>query len=648
MMVNETGQSSIFRWHQYWLPARLLVLFLFVPVSAPADQLQVFPHGLTEPLLSPVDNRLEAFRIDGDSRLTRRRLRKITQDAEREVALSLRPYGYYHPEISSTLTNEGNKNWKLDLHINPGPPVIVVSADIEITGDGAQLPELRDWHKNWPLNVGVVLNQATWESHKQLALEVAEADGYLGASFTQHLIEADLENNEARLKLDLETGPQAVMGTVTFNQDQVKPGILELLPRFKQGQAYDSWLLEKFRLDLWRTGYFNNVSVVEERRMEENPPVVNLLVNADARTRNTYQGSLGLGSDTGVRAQILWSRHLISARGDTLDMGLGWQQTNDEYSFRTNYRLPRRVIAREFWTGNLFIRKENQDLKVRIDDDSSDFIKLTNGNVIDYSFKLGRLKVRDLRGGYQQLFETLYGQYVLSKSDISLSDFSQLRHSDLLESSELDEFKNTGKSLSLGVNWDLPVVHGNSFETVGHHERAWIFTSNTAWGSDSDFTQAYFSTNWHKMLGKSWKVLLRGEVGYSNSDINDLTLTVEDQDIQLSVTNLPNLYRFKAGGSRSVRGYDFEVLSNNGIGSNNIITASAEIEWNFRQNWSVAAFFDAGNAFNEWGDVELKKGLGVGVRWYSIAGPIRVDIAQALDLDGNPWRLHFTIGTPLL
>jgi translocation and assembly module TamA len=57
---------------------------------------------------------------------------------------------------------------------------------------------------------------------------------------------------------------------------------------------------------------------------------------------------------------------------------------------------------------------------------------------------------------------------------------------------------------------------------------------------------------------------------------------------------------------------------------------------------------DAGNAFNDWGDFELLKGAGVGVRWYSIAGAIRLDVAQALDLEGEPWRVHFTIGTPLL
>ena len=79
-----------------------------------------------------------------------------------------------------------------------------------------------------------------------------------------------------------------------------------------------------------------------------------------------------------------------------------------------------------------------------------------------------------------------------------------------------------------------------------------------------------------------------------------------------------------------------------------MVSASAEVEMKFLDNWSAALFFDIGNAFNDWSNPALKKGAGIGLRWYSIAGPIRVDLAQGMDLTGKPWRVHFTIGTPLL
>jgi len=137
-------------------------------------------------------------------------------------------------------------------------------------------------------------------------------------------------------------------------------------------------------------------------------------------------------------------------------------------------------------------------------------------------------------------------------------------------------------------------------------------------------------------------------MGYTDAKVSDIEVEIDDKLVNLSVTQLPNLYRFKAGGSTSVRGYNFETLSNNNIGSNNIVTASAEVEMKVLRNWSVAAFFDVGNAFNDWDEMDLKRGIGVGVRWYTIAGAIRVDVARGLDLPDKPWRIHFTIGTSLL
>lgn len=644
--VEATDQHSSDRHSRR--PLRWFLLLALCSPACLADALSIHVSGLKEPEFSQVSNRVNTFAVTGTSRLSPRRLQKISEKARREAANALRPYGYYQAQVSSTLSAAAENSWRLDLAIDPGPPLLVIASTIEISGEGAKLPELRQWKKNWPLAVGKRLDQTVWDANKQAALELAQKEGYFSAEFTQHTITADLDHNEATTSLVLETGPQAVIGQVRYEQEVLETGILALLPRFKEGQAYDSWLLEKFRLDIWRTGYFKEVDIVEERHLDERPPRVDLVVTATARNRNTYQGTLGYGTDTQIRAQLLWNRHLLSSRGDSLSMGIGWQQQNNEYSFKTSYRLPRRVQAREFWTADYLVNRKNQDLKVKANDSDSDFIQLTNGDVIDYSLKLGNLIVRDLKRGYQQLFETWYGQYVLEKSTFSLRDLAMNNRNDTVLDENLDQFRDVDSSFSLGVNWDWPVVRGSAFHTEGHHERAWIFTANKAWGSTKEFTQAYVSSSWHKLLGKSWKILLRGEVGYSDADVSKLELDLGEQSLRLSVTDLPDLYRFKAGGSRSVRGYGFENLSNNGIGSNNIVTGSAEVEWSFRQDWSAAAFFDVGNAFNDWGSPQLKKGAGLGIRWYSIAGPVRVDIAQALDIDGHPWQLHFTIGTPLL
>jgi len=625
-----------------------LMLSSFWTPSIQADQLTLTVSGVPEPMLTSVQNRVNAHAVSNNVKLGQVRLERIQQLAEKEATTALRPFGYYHAKVSSRLQQQGENSWLIKLTVKRGPPLLVSVVDLQLSGPGADLPELREWQKSWPIPVGKRLNQITWEEQKNKALELAESHGYLTANFTRQQIRADLNKNTAELELHLETGPRAVMGSVTFEQDVVNPEILEGLPRFTPGQVYDAWLLEKLRSAVWQTGYFEDVEVIEERRLEESPPVVNLVVKASARNPNTYQGTLGFGTDTGIRAQLLWTRRLLSSRGDTLDVGLGWQETNNEYSFRSGYRLPRRHAARQFWTGDFSIRRNNKDLEVQIDQNDEDLVKLANGDVTSYSIKGGLLVLRDFEGGYQQLYENWYAQYVLESNDYSLVDRLIPVLSDGVSDENLELLKGTGSSLSLGVNWDWPAVRGSGFNTVGHRERLWLFTANEAWGSDNDFTQAYFSSNWHRMLGSRFKLLLRGEVGYSDAPVVEVNFQLGEQSAELSVTRLPDLYRFKAGGSRSVRGYDFESLSNNGIGSNNIITASAEVEMLFRTNWSAAAFVDTGNAFNDWDGVELKTGAGLGLRWYTLVGAIRLDVAYPLDLDDDSWRLHFTIGTPLL
>lgn len=646
-----TGDGRIRCAGKCWAMAPVLLFmitcFLLANVAS-ADTLHIVLGGLNKPLLDKISSRVESLDVSSQTRLSARRLQQTVVKAEREAVLALYPYGYYHAEVTGTLTSIGEDAWQLDLEVNPGPPVIITSASVEVVGDGAGIAPLQRWKRRWPLVGGKVLDQTVWDSQKQAALELAEANGYLGADFTQHTIEADLDQNTATIVLELQTGPQAVMGEVTFVQDVLDPGILELLPRFTPGQAYDSWLLEKFRLDIWRTGYFKDVEIVEERRLEETPPKVNLVVKAENRPPNTYQGSLGYGSDTDIRTQFLWTRHILSRRGDSLETGVGWRQRTNEYTFKSNYRLPRRTRDREFWIAEAFLRREEQDFEIKPYDDEPDAFKLTRGHVTDYAVKAGNLVVRDLERGYQQIFETWYAQYLLENNTFALSDFATNQPAAETYEATLDPFEINTQTISLGVNWDWPVIRGHGFRTRGHHERAWIFTSNEIWGSDQDFTQVYLSSNWTKLLDSKWKLLLRGEVGYTNADTRDAVVEVNGENLNLSVTELPNLYRFKNGGSRTVRGYSFESLSNNGVGSNNVLTVSAEIEWSFRQNWSVAGFFDMGNAFNEWNETDLKKGAGVGLRWYSLAGPIRLDFAQALSYDGHPWEIHFTIGTPLL
>jgi translocation and assembly module TamA len=57
-------------------------------------------------------------------------------------------------------------------------------------------------------------------------------------------------------------------------------------------------------------------------------------------------------------------------------------------------------------------------------------------------------------------------------------------------------------------------------------------------------------------------------------------------------------------------------------------------------------FYDGGNAIDKIAD-KLERGAGLGLRWQSPVGPVRIDLATAVSRDDRPWRLHINIGPDL-
>lgn len=114
---------------------------------------------------------------------------------------------------------------------------------------------------------------------------------------------------------------------------------------------------------------------------------------------------------------------------------------------------------------------------------------------------------------------------------------------------------------------------------------------------------------------------------------------------------VPYKLRFFAGGDQSLRGYDYESLSpiDKGYltGGQVLAVGSAEYNYEFRPGFRGAFFTDVGNAYDKNFDTDTKVGVGVGIRWASPVGVVRVDVAAGVTEESIPVRLHFFIGSPL-
>ena len=579
------------------------------------------------------------------------RLRQMARDAREEVRGALEPFGYYSANVSVRLVEPDNKNqpWRAQVEVQPGEPVTVAEARIAISEPARELAAFEQWLDDWPLPVGSVLRHRPWDEALSELEAIAEAHGFFESRFARRVIRVDPDRGEAALDVDYNAGPRYTIGEIDYGDSGFNTDRMRALTVVEPGAPYTSSEIDRQREVLVETAYFDQV-VVEQRRNADSD-TVDLRYNLDKRAPNTYRVLAGFGTDTGARVQLGWTRYYLSDRGDRLDTRFGAQQTDSEFVLRSNYQHPFGSQPGNFLTGEVLLKRENERFRFEDVERIEPVFDSFSGNRNQAQLTAGRLRERPLlsrpfRPLRERLFVTFLNEQFDAFSERSLNEEQDAL---LVANPGLREFLDTDtNTVAFGGEWTLFQLIGEDFATEGLYTRARVLGSAESLGSDTSFLQGYLSGRWHWKFLPRHKLLVRGELGYTAADTTtfDLGIPGDPRELELDITELPELFRFKAGGDRSVRGYGYEELSTNRNGANHTLVGSVEYEYNFLGDFSAAAFYDIGNAFNDFSDRNLKAGAGLGVRWYTLIGPVQLDVARALDDDS--FRIHFTIGTKLL
>ncbi len=578
------------------------------------------------------------------------RLRRMATEAVDEVREALAPFGYYSPDVAVRLIEpevDGGR-WNATVDIEPGQPVAVARVDIAISEPAASLDAFRQWRADWPLPEGRTLRHPPYERALSGLQRLAEAHGFFDAGFAERVIRVDPAVAEAGIDIDFDAGPRYSVGTIDRGDSGFNPDLMRALTVVEPGQPYTADAIDRQREVLVRTGYFDQVVVAQERRPDSHE--VDLSYDLTRREPNTYSAMAGFGTDTGVRGQLGWTRHYLSGRGDRLETRFGAQQTDSEFVLRSNYQLPYGGRPGNFFTAEALLKREQDRFRFEDNDRIEPVFESFSGSRDQIQFSVGRLRKRALLEGFEPLTEQLFVTFLNEQFDaFSAADLSAEQTALLDANPGLRPFLDTDtNTAAIGGDWTLFRIEGDGFAEHGLFARARVLGSLEALGSGTSFLQGYAEGRWHWHFLPRHKLLLRGQLGYTQAATETLDLSIpgDPRRLELDITELPELFRFKAGGDRSVRGYGFEALSTNRNGANHTLVGSLEYEYNLFGDWSAAAFYDIGNAFNDFAEAELKRGAGVGLRWYTVIGPVQLDLARALDDDS--FRIHFTIGTKLL
>ncbi len=570
----------------------LVILLLSLCVSSTAFgavRLDVNVNGVEGEIKDNILSYLSIEQQKVNPDLATGRVRRLYNKANGEIRDALQPFGYYEPKIESTLEHEDD-NWTATYTIDPGRPVIVSSIDIRISGEGADDNIFQNLVKNFPLREGDILVHAQYEKGRDAFLQQALERGYFDAKLLEHEVIVQPEKYSASIVIHIDSGQRYKFGKVTFKQNELNEKLLKRYVTFSEGDPYSTDQLLELQNALMDSEYFMRVDVRGNREAIKDH-VVPVVVTVEPRLKHLYSFGIGYGTDTGPRGTLGWKNRRVNKNGHHVSAEFKTSEIKNSVTGR--YEIP-------------------------IRDPRTDNIAFTTSWVED-SPRTSKSEtliwgVSRTVSRYTNWLETIYLNYQSESFQIAGAD----AHTALLLP---------------GISWSR--IKADNRVLTSHGSRL-LMDLKTGVGNHTNLLQGRINGKIIRSVSNNARIILRGD--FAATDADDFTA-------------VPASLRFFAGGDQSVRGYAYESLGpvnadGEVTGGKHLVVGSVEYDHKIAGNWSGAAFYDAGNAMNKYTD-NLKHGAGIGIRWNTIIGPIRLDYAWALSKPGSPRRFHIWIGPDL-
>lgn len=576
-----------------------LVMSHFPAALAQSDAeatVSVTISGVEEELLGNVRGFLPLYRFDDEEAPSAGRLRYLHGQAEEKIRQALAPFGYYRPTVDASLEKVDGV-WQASYAIEPGDQISVGKVDVKVTGEAEDDPAFLEAIESSELKAGQALKHEDYESLKQRFQVLASQRGYFDAKLEEGKIRIDLKKYAAEVILHFDSGVRYFLGDVSFQQDKPWLG-QDMLGRYSEiepGQAYLAEDLQQLQGDLSNTEYYEEVTLDVSPENADEDHVIPVVVNLTARNPTRYSFGAGYGTDTGARVKAGITRRRVNEAGHHFSGELLLAEF--KYGIAGEYIIPGSDPRTDSW-----------GIRASIEDEHSDNNDYTSASL----------------GGFYR-----------HRDDLWMKTYS-LDY--LVERYEVSDVEETSNLLIPSVEWVRtypPEMDKRIYPTFGTQLTLSVRGAAEGLLSDTSFIQPMISGKWIYSFANSTRLIARGAAG---------TTSVDDFDA------LPTSLRFFSGGDKTVRGYKYNAIgptvNDDVVGGKHLLESSLEYEVPVSEKWSIAAFADIGDAFDD--DPDYKRGVGLGIHWRSPIGPVRLDFGHALDRPpGKSLRLHLTIGSDL-
>lgn len=436
--------------------------------------------------------------------------------------------------------------------------------------------------------------------------------GYPFAKVVSKDVVADHKTQKLNVTLSVDTGPRATFGTFTVSgADFLTPGFIEDRIMIPPGTPYSPERLNRLRRRLLEYQAIASVRIREGERLDAQGRLPVFIEVAPREPR--YVGFSATYSNTeGSAANVYWGHRNLWGGAETLriDGQVSWFGTQPEavpsadpfgYKLAASFTKPGIITAQEDLVAQAAVLREVTNAYVR---EGATFLAGVRHNVDDQlSVQLG-------------------------------AD---------LETGTVEDANGKGPADVIGVpadlKWDTtdsPLDPASGFRLSATLEP---FAKLGAADAGPVLAQGTFSTYYG--LDEERRYILAGRVGagsiFGVSDLYDV----------------PAQRRFYVGGGGSVRGYDYQSISPRNadgdiVGGLSYVEASAELRIKVTETIGVVPFFDMGAAYaTDTPDFSgLKYSAGIGLRYYTAVGPLRLDVAFPLnpEPDDAGYGIYVSLG----
>ena len=530
--------------------------------------------------------------------------RRANADADLLTQL-LRANGYYDAAVAPRTEKVGN-TLSVVLTADPGAQYHFASVDLPgLDSAGPDASRLRD---SFAVKAGDPI-VATDVIAAGVSLTTALGEqGYAGATLGEQDIEVNHQTHLATLVLPVNPGPVARFGTIHVSgRPAFSASHVALIARFKRGDPFQRSKLDDLRRALVATTLIANADI--QVVPVQGGKTVDINVRLEPAPQHTIAGELGYGTAQGVRLEASWTdRNFFNPEGALTLRGIAG--TNEQ------------LLGVQVRRSNFAIR--DQTLNLQFSASHQKFAAYT-AKTIDLAASIERQS----NFIWHKKWTWSYGGEWLGT--IERGVFSGA----LVKSTR--RFLIAAAPLSLGYDGSDSLLD----PTAGFRLSGRVSPEISFHGGHFSYGRAQVDASAYHPV--SDRVVVAGRVRLGTI-------------FGSSLFNIAPSRRLYAGGGGSVRGYGYQQLGpkdldGDPIGGRGLAEFALEARVRLKQfggNLGVVPFFDGGTLtssarpdFRHW-----RTAVGLGVRYYSMFGPIRVDVGIPLNRQtgDGPFAVTVSLG----